>query len=271
MKFTIFGGRGFVGSNLKDYLELQGHHVEIPPRGTEKELVTSGQELGHVIYAIGLTADFRQRPVATIEAHVHMLTDLLYEAKFDSWLYLSSTRVYAELNEHERADETVKLPVTPSADTLYNLSKLLGESVCLGRENPTIRVARLSNVYGKGQESVTFLGAVMNELLTKGRVEIREAPLSSKDYISIEDVCVLLAKIALGGKEQIYNIACGTPTSHQEIADQLTKLTNNPVTFAKNGQRRSFPVIDATRIINEFAIQPKSLITQLASLLPEKQ
>ena len=92
MKFTIFGSRGFIGSNLLQKLKHSNVECYTPDIHNNEILK---ENLGHVIYAIGLTADFRERQFDTVEAHVCLLHDLLKNATFDSFLYLSSTRVYS--------------------------------------------------------------------------------------------------------------------------------------------------------------------------------
>ena len=264
-RFTLFGASGFIGSALTAHLRAMGHQVATPARGTETAAVAKG-DLGHVIYAIGLTAGFRQRPLDTVRAHVSLLTELIGNAHFQSWLYLSSTRVYARLPTDALASEDMALPATPNADELYNLSKMLGEAICLARSDPATRVARLSNVYGAGQGEQTFLASVMTELSDKGKVTIGEGANSSKDYIAIEDVCALLASIALSGRSRLYNVASGTVTTHQMIADNLTRTLEGEVCFAPNGQTRRFPRIDTTRIAEEFGFAPRVFATDLTAL-----
>ncbi len=273
MKFTIFGGRGFIGRNLVSFLEAKGYEVAVPPRGAESDVVNTGKCIGHAVYAIGLTGNFRQRSYDTLDAHVTKHAELIRAANFKSWLYLSSTRVYAGIGEDKHAHETASLPIIPSADSLYDLSKLLSEAVCMAHPNPAVRVARLSNVYGAGQSTSTFLGAVIEDLVRTGTVEIGEAPSSSKDYIAVEDVCEHLCSIALDGRERIYNVASGTPTPHQAIAERLSSLTGGKVTFATGAPVRRFPVIGTSRIASEFHHHPRSLIGDLETLLrgPENE
>src|SRR6476659_903845 len=89
-RFTVLGAGGLIGSRLATSLARAGHEVFAPPRDHE----LNGEPLGHVIYAIGVTADFRTRPFDTVAAHVCQLQKVLSEGHFDSLLYLSSTRVY---------------------------------------------------------------------------------------------------------------------------------------------------------------------------------
>jgi nucleoside-diphosphate-sugar epimerase len=264
MNFTVFGGSGFVGKSLVDYLTRKGHDVFVPVRNDEGLM---GLDLGHVIYAIGLTGDFRARPFDTVEAHVGVLSRLLQSSRFDSWLYLSSARVYGRLGENSLAQEDMQIPVFPDSDGLYDVSKLLGEALCLAQSNPRIRIARLSNVYGHNQSEHTFLAAVLNELKNTGKVVIQEAPESSKDYISLVDIPPLLEEIALSGRERIYNVASGRVVTHGELASKLSQLTCGTVLFEENAPCRVFPKIDISRVANEFAYTPRLLFNDIIELL----
>jgi uncharacterized protein YbjT (DUF2867 family) len=70
-KFTVLGAGGFIGGRLVEHLRGLGHEVDAPPRRPAEAYVDGlgGRQLGHVVYCIGLTADFRTRPYETVEAH----------------------------------------------------------------------------------------------------------------------------------------------------------------------------------------------------------
>jgi len=264
MKFTVLGGHGFIGSHLVAYLRGRGHDVWVPTRDASE---TAGQQLGHVIYAIGLTGDFRSRPLDTIEAHVGALARLMHGAGFDSWLYISSTRLYGTGAGRASCREDDPISLTPCADSLYDASKLLGETLCLSRPQNSIRIARLSNVYGAGQSRHSFLGAIMAELKDRREVLVRESPQSSKDYVALSGVLPLLESIALHGRERIYNVASGEQFSHGELASRLGELTGLPLRFVDGAPQRAFPQIDISRIIQEFAFAPAHLHSDLEDLL----
>lgn len=259
MRFTIFGGKGFIGSALDRFLTSRGHDVIVPERNI---LEISRDNLGHVIYSIGLTSDFRNRPLDTIEAHVCLLNRLIQNAQFDSWLYLSSTRVYSGL-EDKKVNEDTPLKVIPDEDGIYNLSKLTGEAICLTQANNKIRVARIANVFGPQQPEHTFLGLLLNEVKKGKEIKILEGALSLKDYIFINDVCRYLEYIAIKGKYRIYNVASGVRVSHQDIAKAIDLLISTKVNFLQEASIRSFPQIDVTRLISEIKIKPKKLIESL--------
>ena len=262
--FTILGGRGFIGRHLARALSTQGHAVWVPERDDPQ---VYARALGHVVYCIGVTADFRDRPFDTVEAHVSLLARILREASFESLLYLSSTRVY---QRGQSGHEGAALPVQPDQpDDLYNLSKLMGESLCHAPHRVPVRVARLSNVIGPDRDSENFVAALIREALA-GRIVLRSAPESAKDYVLLEDVVGLLPRIALGGRERTYNVASGMNTSHADIVARLVQLTGCQLSVAPGAARTSFPPIDIRRIRAEFDFAPGSVLDRLPALLSDR-
>ncbi|MEL0097886.1 MAG: SDR family oxidoreductase [Planctomycetaceae bacterium] len=265
MKFTIFGGLGFIGSKMADHLRQQGYEVEIPERDAEIEV---DKDLGHVIYAIGLTGDFRERPFDTVDAHVTRLSDLLQNASFHSFLYLSSSRIYGAESDVARESDQLRLKV--EVDALYDISKMLGEALCLACKRNNVRIARLANVYGSGQGEDTFLGSIISTVARGDPLVIMEAPESSKDYIHIADVVRILLHISLSGKRTIYNVASGTATTHKKIVERLKEQCNSPVSFCTAATRRTLPSISIEALKEEFSIDPRNVLDDLAELVYQK-
>jgi len=263
MRFTVFGGQGFIGAAIARHLQKKGYKVYLPSRSDTSDNLKS--ELGHVIYCIGLTGDFRVRPFETVEAHICKLANLLKSSDFDSWLYLSSTRIYSGIDNI--AKESARLPVFPDSDGIYDISKLLGEALCLSLKNEKIRVARLSNVYGKGQSTNTFLGSIIDDVKKGEALIINESPDSKKDYISIEDVIDILFKIAMGGRDRLYNVASGVQIRHSDIAKVIEEVSHVPVSFKNGAEKRVFPNIDISKIKQEFGFSPRLLSSDLTILL----
>lgn len=255
---TVLGASGFIGSHVVRRLQRDGTPVDSPARDEP----LAGRDLGHVVYCIGLTADFRERPHDAAEAHVGALLDVIRHCTFDSLLYVSSTRVYHHSGDGIAREED-DLQVNPlRADDLYNLSKLLGESVVLGLPAGKGRVARLSNVYGAGQAD-TFLTMVLDEAQQHGTVALRSGLQCTRDFISVADVAGLLVQIAMHGKQRIYNVASGTGVS----TDELIAVIGCGVSVAPDAPTSSPPAIDIGRIRAEFGFVPARLVDELPSLL----
>jgi nucleoside-diphosphate-sugar epimerase len=243
MKAAVFGASGFVGRHLAAHLATRGWDVRPILRGDES---WRSEALGHVFFCVGLTADFRTRPFETIDAHVGFAVEVLRAARFDSFLYCSSTRVYAKCGE---ASETTPLTVDPADPSdLYNLSKLMGEAACLAVPRSEVRVARLSNIMGADPGSDNFLTAVAREAVRDGKVVLGGAPASAKDYIAADEAVAAMARIAADGRERVYNIASGRNTTHAEVAAALSAATGCLVETAPGAAASVFPVINVARM-----------------------
>lgn len=263
MMVTILGATGFIGSHIAALARQRGYEVYCP----ERDACLEGIHLGHVIYAIGLTADFRTRTHQAVEAHVTRLQYVLQRSSFDSLLYLSSTRIFARCPPNGSATEESIVPVAPTDHSdLYNLSKLLGESVALSH-GPNVRVARLSNVFGTDLGSGNFLASVVRDCVTTGRVELRTSLASEKDYVSIDDVADVLLRIGPLGEEQVYHVASGANTTHAALLEELARLTGASVSVVPDSPCTRFPRIDTTRIRCEFGFEARGLVEELPALV----
>lgn len=261
MKFTILGSKGFIGSNVCQHLKNMNIEYSTPEINDEK---IYDESLGHVIYAIGLTSDFRERLLDTVDAHVCVLQKFMRHAKFDSFLYLSSTRIYSGLSACEEDSLTVN--PTKSGD-LYNISKIMGESICLTSNKPNVRIARLSNVIGDNFSSHDFLFSVIHDIIEQKKVTLHTSYDSEKDYIHVDDVAKILPQIATKGKHRIYNIASGKNTKVGEILNELSRTVDFDIEMDPTPQRYAFPVINISRVKNEFQFNPNSILNTLQDLV----
>lgn len=265
MKFTVLGAGGFIGGQLTGALKSAGNSVYAPPlRQGEIDIFDEVLELdlGHVFYCIGLTANFRSRPFATVEAHVCILRRILERAHFESLTYLSSTRVYEGAATTHEATILQVLPDNPGH--LYNLSKLMGESLCLAGGRKT-KVVRLSNVFGGDLRQDNFITQVMKEAANTGRVRFLTAPESAKDYVSVADVVRWLPQIAVHGAHSTYNVASGKNMSNADVA-LLLEQKGIAVSYAADAPEWSFPVIDTNRLAREFGGAQSSLPSEFDNL-----
>ncbi|MFL5981174.1 MAG: NAD-dependent epimerase/dehydratase family protein [Gaiellaceae bacterium] len=261
MRYTVLGATGYIGSHLVAMLERAGAEVLAPSRGS------SGWEAdcGRIVYCIGLTGDFRSRPLDTIRAHVSYLADVLERARYESFTYLSSTRVYVDV---ERAAEDESLHVAPErSDDLYNLSKLVGEALCLRCAGENARVVSLSNVYGDPAPPHTFLSEILESASERQEVVLRDHLDSEKDYVHVDDVVQLLRQISDSGRERIYNVASGANVSNRALLDVVRRETGCRIESNASAPVRRFPPIDTSRISSEFGFRPRSLLAERPSLI----
>jgi nucleoside-diphosphate-sugar epimerase len=258
---TVLGASGFIGSHLVRRLEELGMPFDAPRRD---QTIFNGNA-GHLIYCIGLTADFRSRPFDTARAHVCKLLEVLQEVEFDSLLYLSSTRLYGAGMSEAREEDSFRFNSLNPGD-LYNISKAMGESLSLACGKNT-RVVRLSNVYGDDLTSDNFLPSVIKEALSEGNVILRTSADSTKDYVNIRDVVDGLINIATKGKQTIYNLASGVNVTNQQLMDRISQLTGCSVEFEQEAPAIRFPPINIDRMRTEFEFQPSNVLADIPTLL----
>ncbi len=263
--FTVLGAQGFVGQALSQWLHARGHEVHTPARQLSPAELSASLR-GHVVYCIGLTADFRSRPWDTVDAHVGLLRQLLAHGQFQSLTYLSSTRVYLGSGAgHEDAALTV-LPQQP--DQLYNLSKLMGESLCHAAHCPErpVRVVRLSNVVGGDLSSDNFIYALLREALASGQILLNSSLDSAKDYIVLADVIRMLEQIARDGQARCYNLASGQQLQNRDIIKFIANITGARVNISRLAEDICFPPINIDRIKKEFNFLPQPPLDGLHAL-----
>lgn len=261
--YTIFGGRGFIGSNIVNKLNENNMNVYIPEKNDES---VYGKNLGRIIYCAGLTSDFRKRPYETVEAHVSYLSKILKNTHFESFVYISSTRVYFDSTS---GNEESSLQVNPNhLDDLFNISKLMGESICLNSGKDNIKVARISNVCGDDFTSNNFLYSIIKDAVEKKEIILNTTLDSEKDYIRIEDVVNMILEVSNQGKNGIYNIAAGKNISNEVIINILKEITNCSVKVSENAAVIKFPIIEIDKIKEEFNFippEPKDIIKDLVN------
>src|SRR5262249_23354350 len=156
------------------------------------------------------------------------------------------------------------LPVQPNAPSdLYNITKLAGEALCLSDRRNTVRVARLSNVFGPGMHRESFLGQILAEGTTTGAVTLRQSLRSAKDYISIGELVPALVNISKSGDARLYNVASGVNTTHEAIAGVLGLKLDWQVNARENATTVRFPRIDIDRLTMEFAAPRNTILDEL--------
>ena len=238
-----------------------GHEVRAVGRDSWPK---AGDALGHVLFTIGMTAQFRGRPFETMETQTLRAFEALRGYRYESFLYLSSTRVYQGGDITFEDSPLLVRPATP--DAIYNLTKTTAECLCLSLNDPSVRVVRLSNVFGPENDSELFVSAVMREAATTGQVLFRSAPESAKDYVHVADVAELLPQIALSGQERLYNLAFGRNVSNIAIGNALTSCGIR-VAFQHGAPEISFPEIDISRLMREFPHPKRALLPAVPELL----
>ncbi len=265
-KATIIGGKGFIGRHLVARLLAAGWICHIPER---REVFYEQKDMGHVFYCAGLTADYLHRPFETIEAHVSLLSRILQAECFESLVYLSSTRLYDSQPELE-GKEDLPLLLTPSNPRhLYDLSKALGESLCLATGKGRARIARLSCVYKDHTDGEGFLPMLLRRIVTDkcSILEVDSSPSLARDYIAIDDVVEALILIATQAKQPVYNVASGENTANDTLFSTLMEISGCRIIPLQKTAAAAPPKVSIARITEEFRWKPQSVIEKIREIV----
>jgi nucleoside-diphosphate-sugar epimerase len=261
--YTVLGASGFIGRHLVRHLRAQGEAVRTPARD-DPQVQTI--DLGKVIYCIGLTGDFIDHPLATVEAHVCAFAFLLRHARFSSLVYLSSTRVYD--GQTGPAAENRVLALDPQDPRhIYDFSKGTGEALCHAHPDRHCVVARLSSVYSDALDADNFLHEICRKALSHDAFEIETSLDAERDYIHIDDVCAMLVRLANAPRHRAYNVASGVNLKNRELIDLVRRETGRRITVRESGAARPVPTVDISRAKEEFGFAPAPPQDRVAALL----
>jgi nucleoside-diphosphate-sugar epimerase len=263
-KYTIIGANGFVGSCLASALGKEGEDYFAP---VKEDPAVFTERLGNVFYCAGLTADFIQRPYDTVEAHVTFLSRLLERAAFDKLIYLSSTRLYDSQSGpiSRESDDLILNPGNPRH--LYDLSKALGEDLCLNFSDGRASVARLGSVYDSKDGAPGFLSALMQRLYKEREFILDSESGIVRDYIAVDDVVPALIKMAALPGKQLINVASGENISNQEIADILN-IAGCKISFTRQTPKETRPLCEIKKL-NGLGIFPISALAYLQKFMKD--
>jgi nucleoside-diphosphate-sugar epimerase len=262
-RYTVIGAGGFIGSRMVGALSARGEDVYAPERG-DPDLIS--RDLGRVFYCAGLTGDFMVRPFDTVEAHVGLLTQLLRDASFERLIYLSSTRVYDSLGPRGgKESDTLEFDVAAPRN-VYDLSKALGENLCLARSGGRAAVARLANVFDWTDAAGGFLSDLLKRARREKVMTLDSSPQAGRDYIHADDVIAALLAMDAQEAHGIVNVARGEAISNGDVAAVFAAAG---WTLNLTGQGAPHgPVCDIGRLLS-LGVAPRDVRTVIAGALAD--
>jgi UDP-glucose 4-epimerase len=247
MKCVIFGGGGFIGSNIADRFLQEGHQLRIFERprvqpyrqfsDTENVEWMTGDILSNhdlnaaidgmdaVLHLVSTTLpkSSNDDPIYDVQSNVvgtlQMLNAMVAQ-KVGKIIFISSggtvygTPKYLPIDEQHPTDPLVSYGITKLA-----IEKYLQMFASLhGIKAVTLRVA---NPYGERQRIETAQGAVgvfLHHALKNIPIEIWGDGSVRRDYIYITDVAeAFLKAVNYEGSHRVFNISSGQGTSLNEL------------------------------------------------------
>lgn len=221
MKILITGHKGFIGNNLYKYLSAT-HTVD----GWE---YTAGQmpEIQNYNCVIHLGAissttfsDVDQLMLQNYEFSVELI-NLCNDFNID-FQYASSASVYG--NTQNFKEDSSLQPQSP-----YAWSKYLFDRYVKNKQfNIKVQGFRYFNVYGEGEDhkenQASPYTKFKKQALTTGIIELFEnSNQYCRDFVCVNDVCLLHKKMLGVKHSSIYNVGTGRPVSFETVAKEIAQ------------------------------------------------
>lgn len=235
-KATVIGGSGYVGRHVVNRLISLGVQVTAPRRGHELQLL--GTDLGELFYCAGMTSNYAASPVDTVQVHISLIMSLLDSCKYNSVVYLSSTRLYdrqmVTFQKNEAISENDFLIMNPkNLRHLYDLTKAVGENLCLHMASQKASIARLACVWDTSQTATGFIPSLVRQLQklssetsSESTISVNSTPNTSRHYIHVNDLVFAIIRMAFSeDREQIVSLASDScPILNSSIFSLLEEI-----------------------------------------------
>jgi nucleoside-diphosphate-sugar epimerase len=269
VRVLVTGGAGFIGSNLVAELLARGHGVRVLDNfssGHRRNLVAvegdieliegdlrSYERVHHAVRgcevvfhqgALPSVPRSVQDPITTSEVNVGGTLNVLLNARDEGvrrLVFASSSSIYGDAPGFPRTEDAAPMPLAP-----YPVSKLAAEQYCRVFSSvyglATVSL-RYFNVFGRRQDPASQYSAVIPRFITAMRAG--QAPTiygtgrQSRDFTHIDNVVAanLLAMGAPDAWGQVFNVACGTPHSLNELVELLNRILGSEIEPEHGGPR----------------------------------
>ena len=261
MRQLITGGAGFIGSHLVERMLDLGHEVRVldnfatgrrsnlEPFAADVEVIegdiqsyerafTAVKGCDFVFHLAALPSVPRsvQDPLTSNASNVIGLLNVLLAARdagVRRVVFASSSSVYGANRELPKHEELTPMPISP-----YAVAKLAGEGYCrsFGEVYGLETVAlRYFNVFGPRQDPRSQYAAVVpnfiTALLSGSSPVIFGDGEQSRDFTYVQNVvdANVLAMNVDGAAGRVYNVACGTSVTVNELFSELRAITGADV------------------------------------------
>jgi len=264
-RFLVTGGAGFIGSNIVDYLVMEGHEVNVLDNLTTGSTSNLDQNKNNIKFiegdvrnrqdidravddceyvlhhaAISLVGPTIEDPLLAHQVNVSGTLNVLQscrEASVKRVVQASSAAIYGNSQGVIRVETDQIVPLTP-----YSATKAAAEYYARVYEKlygvETVSL-RYFNVYGPRQDSQTkhagALAVFVRNLLTGELPVVHGDGEQSRDFVYVGDVCKANLKAALGDykdmSDKSYNIGSGIATTIYELLRIIREATGNSGDF----------------------------------------
>ena len=277
MKYLIFGGSGFLGRSLINYLINKGEKVISVSRRNNEFCTSIPVDITSEIefdklkgvkpdVVINCASKLPEKGKNSKDVH---FVDELFKTNVIGGLnianYVAANSIPKLINCSTLAvhDRPWSVPLTEDLTNLpsgthaaYGLSKLSQEKIMTNAvkdSKSNILHLRLSALYGESmlQEGILFF--LLKKIKRKENITLTDGNKTSFDFIHVNDVSNIIYQLSrICYKDDIVNVASGTSVSLNMLAESLKKTLNSTVCIhnTRTTREESFSVIDIQKLTN---------------------
>lgn len=253
-KILITGGAGFIGSQLGNNLDKQGHEVILLDNmsfGHEDNLVIDGKKFGtfilddirnkslfehtkgvdYVFHFAGIAPlpNCQEDPYEAVEINVAGTANVLEASRVNGVkrvIFASTSAIYENNDLFPCKEEDEVYP-----DLVYATTKLQCEHLCNAFTNSygmDIVCLRFFNVYGPHQDfkrkQPPLIGYLIKEFMTGGTPILHSDGNQKRDYVYVDDLLEICNIVMSHDKApgNIFNVSSGIPVSVRDIVDEIS-------------------------------------------------
>lgn len=231
MKIYVTGANGFVGTNLRRYLE--GNKFEIQSIGREQLNTIPEIHLDNncaIVHLAGKAHDLKRisEPDEYYQVN-YQLTKELYDAFLRSsackFIFISSVKA-----SKDSVDDILSEIDTPNPQTHYGKSKLMAEEYIQSQPLPAGKsffILRPCMIHGPGNKGNLNL---LYKLISKGIPYPLAAFENKRSFLSVENLCFVIQELL--DRDDI-------PSGIYNVADDEALSTNHLIQLIANASDRS--------------------------------
>ena len=280
MKVCIFGGNGFIGSNLaKEFLKKKNNVYIYSQTKTNKsiniknnfkikyneknfsKILSKKFDLIYFFSGNSNQETSKEEIYYDLDKTFNKFVNLLEatrKSKFNPTIWFASSVVVYGANKYPLKEHFDRKPIS-----YYAITKYLCENISNFYSNKfkvNIGILRIFSTFGPGLKRQVIFDTI-KKIKTKNNFTMYGSGDEKRDFGYVDDQIksiILLSKKIKKPSGDIYNIASGKAYSIKDIVNRLVKISKKKVIYSFNKKMRSFD--------NEYYIADKSKINKTIGL-----
>ena len=265
----IFGGYGFVGNELYNYLitrkfkvyrytsqkkKIKNNCIKYTLNNFKKLIIKIKPDCIFFLSGNSYPLFSKNNHLLDIKKNNSILQNFLEAAKQTSFsgkiIYSSSIGVYGSINSKKVKESYKKL----NPESYYALSKINAEQQCLFYSNNfklNIIVLRLCSIFGPGLKRQVIFDLIKRILSKDKIIKMRGTMNDAREMMCVKDlVKILLLIIRSKVSSGIYNIGTNKKIKILDIINYLNtkQKTKKKIIFTKEFKFPNFAKLDVTKI-----------------------